>query len=230
MKYIELQYAFELEAANLDKELTVKLSSQDILYWLNQGVNKFIKTRYNGNNTNKTAFEQDEKRSRDLLSLLTTEALVSDDTKVTDQYTYTHYTYPDNLMFTVDESVVITITSTQSSKATEIFECTHDSYMYRITNTLTDFHLRNNYARPLRVVDATGCNLYAETDKYEISSYTITFLKKPLVITLENPFDEYDEFPEYAHSEIVKLAVGMYLENVKDQRYATINNEINMME
>jgi|WetSurMetagenome_2_1015567.scaffolds.fasta_scaffold00277_37 hypothetical protein len=52
MTNIDLQYAFELEAANIDNVTTDKLISSDIVYWLNQAVDKFIKTRYDGNNSN----------------------------------------------------------------------------------------------------------------------------------------------------------------------------------
>lgn len=232
MKYIELQYAFELEASNLDKVLTEKLSSYDIVYWLNQGVSKFIKTRYNGNNSNRTAFEQDEKRTRDLNNLLESVTLTENSITTNKQYHAYTYTYPSNLMFVVDENTTITIQKIDDveSLETEIFECTHDSYMYRITNKLTDFHLRNNYARPLRVMDANGCTLYTEAGKYGIGTYRITYLRKPLPITLDKPFDEYTEFPEYSHNEIVKLAVSMYLESASNPRYESSLNEINTME
>lgn len=227
MKYIELQYAFELEAANLDQPLADKINSEDILYWLNQGVIKFIKTRYNGNNPNKTSFEQDEKRTRDLINLLKKADLTNDSSNVTSKYTVSHYTYPSDLMFVIDEMVILGIGG--QSVPTEIFECTHDSYMYRITNSLTDFHLRNGYARPLRVMDDTGCNLYTDNN-YTIDSYSVAYLRNPSKITLSNPHDQYTEFPEYAQSEIVKLAVQMYLENASNPRYQSINNEVALME
>jgi hypothetical protein len=43
-----------------------------VLYWLNQGVDKFVKTRFDGDNSIQTSFEQNEKRARDLVNLLTT--------------------------------------------------------------------------------------------------------------------------------------------------------------
>jgi hypothetical protein len=36
--------------------------------------------------------------------------------------------------------------------------------------------------------------------------------------------------PEHTHSEIVKLAAQMYLENTKDPRYNSISNEVKEME
>lgn len=229
MKYIELQYAFELEAANIDKYLTDKLSSQDILYWLNNGVDKFVKTRYNGNNFSRTSFEQDEKRTRDLMSLYKSQQLTLTKTSKTNYDVYAA-SFPDDLMFVLDENVMINTACNKNEViSTDVFECTSDNYMQRIRNSLTDFHFRNGYARPLRINVNNGVQLF--TDKlYDISEYNIGYLRKPSKITMDKPFDDYTEFPDYVHNEIVKLAVQMYIENSSNQRYNTIVNEVNTME
>lgn len=233
MKYIELQYAFELEAANLDKPITEKISSEDILYWLNQAVYRFITTRYNGNNTNQTSFEQDEKRVRDLSKLLSVKFISSLSGELSDGYQTQNYVFPEDLMFLVDERVTIRIynenPSPPSGVAVEVFQCTHDSYMYRITNSLTDFHLRNRYARPLRVHTKDGVKLITSLE-YTIQDYEITYIRKPQKITLTDPHGDYVDFPEHAQKEIVKLAVQMYLENTMSQRYQSINHEVSIME
>lgn len=229
MKYIELQYAFELEAATIDS-IENKISSQDILYWLNQGLYKFIKTRYNGNNFLRTAFEQDEKRARDLITLQSVVDFDSPEKEVNVGYNSYSITYPNDLLFVLDESVIINpADEPEKQKPVEIFECTLDSYMYRITNQLTDFHYRNNYARPLRVRTKDGCVLYTD-GLYDISKYSLQYLKKPNKITMDNPYEEYTDMPEHTHSEIVKLAVQMYIENSQSKRYESINNEVSQME
>lgn len=229
MKYIELQYAFELEAANIDN-IDTKVSSYDILYWLNQGVNKFIKTRYNGNNFLKTGFEQDEKRSRDLITLYANSQYNSLSKEKKTGYDQYSVVYPKDLLFVLDESVQICPSNKpEEAVSTEIFECTLDSYMYRVTNTLTDFHYHHNYARPLRVRTKEGCNLLTD-GKYDIVEYTVGYLRKPVKITMDNPFAEYEDMPEHTHNEIVKLAVQMFIENSQNPRYQSINNEVSQME
>lgn len=69
MKYIDLQIAFELEINKLDDVLT-KPTTSDIEYWLNIGLNKFVKTRYSGINYKTEGFEQSQKRIDDLRTLL----------------------------------------------------------------------------------------------------------------------------------------------------------------
>ena len=69
MRYIDLQAAFELEINKLDEGLT-KPKSDDIEYWLNIGLDKFMKTRYSGVNAKGEGFEQSQKRIDDLRTLL----------------------------------------------------------------------------------------------------------------------------------------------------------------
>ena len=230
MTNIDLQYAFELEAANIDDVTTDKLTTTDILYWLNQGVNKFIKTRYDGNNATQLSFEQNEKRTRDLVNLLTTVSLSLSGVEYKTNYTQYDITYPTDLLFVLDENVIIYPNSNTADKiVSDVFQCTLDNYMGRITNSLTDFHMRNGSARPLRVHTSDGCLLLTD-GTYSIMEYDVTYIRKPNKISLTNPFADYTDFSDNVLSEIVKMAVGMYIENQKNSRYQTIENEINTME
>lgn len=106
-----------------------------------------------------------------------------------------------------------------------VFECTADSFMYRVNNKLTDFHYRFHRARPLRVRTKEGFKLLTDK-KYKINSYTLGYLKVPDEITNENPFRDYTDFEDYTWLEIVKIAAQMYIENQSDPRYKTIVNEV----
>ena len=77
--------------------------------------------------------------------------------------------------------------------------------MYRVNNSLTDFHYRLHRARPLRVRTDKGCMLLTDK-KYKIFSYTLGYLRAPKEITLENPFDEYTDFEDIIMYEIIKIA------------------------
>lgn len=101
--------------------------------------------------------------------------------------------------------------------------------MYRVNNSLTDFHYRYHRARPLRVRAKYGCNLL--TDKnYRIYKYQLGYIRKPQEISLDDPHDEYDEFEDTVLNEIIKIAAQMYIENKKDERYRTITQEVNTQE
>lgn len=227
MTNLELQKAFEIEANIIDKYLTDKIYSSDIEYWLNTAVNKFVKTRFDGDNPTHKSFEQTEKRSRDLVHLVKSITLVPDDETEKPKYTYYNYTYPIDLLYVLSETTNISCPTDEFE--TSVFECTVDNYINRINNKLTDFHYRNGYARPLRVRTDTGCMLFTD-GIYFIGEYNITYIKKPTVIDLNMPDTEYKDFTDSVLSEIVKLAVQMYIESVGNQRYQTITNEVNTME
>lgn len=224
MRGIDIIGGFELEINKLDDSLE-KPSTDDSLYWVNQAIVKFAKDRFNGNPIKRTSYEQNEKRTRDLINLLredkTSEFTVSSHVDY-DQY---EYHYPSDMMFVLNEDVVISNMEDQYQMDTCVFECTADSFMYRINNKLTDFHYRFHRARPLRIRTKDGFRLLTDK-KYKINSYTLGYLKVPDEITSEDPYKEYTDFEDYIWLEIIKIAAQMYLENQSDQRYKTLTQEV----
>ena len=107
-----------------------------------------------------------------------------------------------------------------------VFECTRDSFMYRVNNSLTDFHYKNHRARPLRVRNSDGCSLL--TDKnYQIEKYTLGYIRKPAEIVLGDQYDqEYPDFQDTTMYEIIKMAAQMYLENQSEERYKSLTQEV----
>jgi len=229
MKYINILEGFEREIARIDDAIE-KPSTDDSLFWLNQAVGKFTKERFNGDFVHRTSYEQNEKRRLDLIKLFRTKKYDEFEYD-NEQPSYDQYIieYPKDFLFALNEDVIISDKSGGHKMDTCMFECTQDSFMYRITNSLTDFHYRYHRARPLRIREVNGCRLL--TDKnYKIHEYTLGYLKKPSEITLENPFNEYEDFEDIIMAEIIKIAAQMYLENQKDERYKTITAEVNTQE
>lgn len=225
MTNIQILTAFETEI-NLIGDSLNKPVTDDSLYWLNQAVGKFIKLRFNGDPVHHTGYEQTEKRREDLVKLVETCDLNCyryDKSHVNyNEYTYK---YPTDYQYILSENVIISDNNGEHKIDTCMFECTQDSFMYRINNSLTDFHYRLHRARPLRIRYNEGSKLL--TDKhYKIYKYYITYLRKPKEITLDKPFEEYEDFEDIVMYEIIKMAAQMYLENKKDERYQTISAEI----
>ena len=231
MTNIQILAAFEREINQIDDTLN-KPATDDSLYWLNQAVYKFCKTRFNGNAPHFTSYEQNEKRTKDLINLFVSSNL---DLSSVDESraTYNKYTvtYPENMMFVLNEDVVIDSIDGGHELDTSVFECTADSFMYRVNNTLTDFHYRHYKARPLRIKTSNGCDLLTDK-KYKITKYTLGYLRNPNKISLDNPKEEYSDFPDVIMPEIIKIAAQMYIESQipMQQRYQTISNEVNTQE
>lgn len=221
---VDILAAFELEINKINDTINKPLTD-DSLYWLNQGVVKFVKDRFNGNAPKRTSYEQNEKRTRDLINLLketTTDSFTYRLHKSYDEY---EYVYPDDMMFVLNEDVVISDKDGGHEMDTCVFECTADSFMYRVNNKLTDFHYRFNRARPLRVRTKDGFRLLTDTN-YKIQKYTLGYLKFPEEITSENPLKHYEDFTDQTWLEIIKIAAQMYIENQSDPRYKTITQEV----
>lgn len=231
MRGIDLIAAFELEINKLDDSLN-KPVTDDSIYWINQAIIKFTKDRFNGNAPKRTSYEQNEKRTRDLIKLFKSDKInpFSIDTLGHVDYDSYDYLYPVDMMYVLNEDVIIDSTKGGHKMDTCVFECTADNFMYRINNSLTDFHYRYHRARPLRVRTKDGFKLL--TDKqYKIDSYTIGYLKVPEEIKendlLENPNREYNDFEDYTWPEIIKIAAQMYVENQSEERrYKTLTNEV----
>lgn len=225
MKTVDLIASFELEINKLDDQLN-KPVTDDSLYWINQGAVKFTKERFNGSAPKYTSYEQTEKRTADLINLLREKkdfVVTIDDTHPS--YTSYEYTYPTDMMFVLNEDVIISDMDDEHKMDTCVFECTADSFMYRVNNSLTDFHYRYHRARPLRVKTKDGFRLL--TDKnYKIDSYSLGYLKVPEEITNDDPYKDNKDFEDYIWLEIIKIAAQMYIENHSDQRYKTITNEV----
>ena len=231
MKNVNILISFEREINKLDDTIEKPLTD-DSLYWLNQAVSKFIKTRFNGSAPHYTSYEQNEKRTIDLSKLISSKTYT--DFTVNTNTNYESYTvdYPQDFMFTLNEDVNIASKDINDpyNLDTCVFECTSDSFMYRINNSLTDFHYRHHRARPLRIRTNNGVSLLTDGN-YKISKYTLGYLRKPTEITLDNPLNEYTDFPDIIIPEIVKIAAEMYIENKNiQQRYQTLVNEVNTQE
>lgn len=221
---IDLIAGFELEINKLDDSLN-KPVTDDSLYWLNQAIIKFTKDRFNGNAPKRTSYEQNEKRTRDLVNLLREVSMDTPTAVEHNNYNSYEYTYPPDMMYALNEDVTISNNSGNYVMDTCVFECTADSFMYRINNSLTDFHYRYHRARPLRVRTKKGFRLL--TDKnYRINSYTLGYLKVPEEITSEDPRKDYTDFEYHTWLEIIKIAAQMYVENQSDPRYKTLTAEV----
>ena len=231
MKNVNILISFEREINKLDDTIEKPLTD-DSLYWLNQAVSKFIKTRFNGSAPHYTSYEQNEKRTVDLSKLISSKTYTNFTVNTNTNYESYTVDYPQDFMFTLNEDVNIASKDINNpyNFDTCVFECTSDSFMYRVNNSLTDFHYRHHRARPLRIRTNNGVSLLTDGN-YKISKYTLGYLRKPTEITLDNPLNEYTDFPDIIIPEIVKIAAEMYIENKNiQQRYQTLVNEVNTQE
>lgn len=238
MKFIELQESFERELNQFYDGLN-KPRSADTEWWLNRGLEKFYKTRYSGINYKQKGFEQDQKRIDDLRTLVTYVNLNTN--KISDSEFSVGI--PDNYVLLLGDTATLLPTEglelkcwqkdddgNYIPKKADTLEVTVETIDREKANSLSEYRLHYCLARPLKLIQ--NRHVYLFTDgKYQVSQYDMIYLRKPEYINIhKNPFDEYTDMPEHTHSEIVKLAAQMYIENQGNQRYASHSNEVNTME
>lgn len=211
----------------------------DTEWWLNRGLEKFWKTRYSGMNVKSTGFEQDQKRIDDLRTLVKTVSIIP--TKVTNkQYSID---IPNDYVILLGDTVGIQPSDDSHNvcwevdedgefvtKYSDTIESSIETIDRQLSNSLSEHILKYCSARPLKLIQGNSVYLYTD-GQYKISDYQLTYLRNPEKINIHlNPFDEYVDMPEHTHSEIVKIAAQMYIENQSNQRVNTHNAEVQEME
>jgi len=200
--------------------------SDIIFYWINRAIEKFVKTRYSGMNAKRESFEQTQKRINDLRTLVT-ESTISTSTSTIKPNSY-QATLPNDYMFTASEEVDIIYTNLSNVSVTArmgVKQITSDTYRQEINDPMGDHILQYGWTAPLRMYQDNIVLLISD-GQYTIPTYYLRYIKNPETVSLTNDCDLASE----SHYEIVKMAVGLYLENTMNTRYSTYSNELQTME
>lgn len=211
----------------------------DTEWWLNRGLEKFWKTRYSGMNYKNTGFEQDQKRIDDLRTLIKNTDL---NVNQNSDSVYS-VVLPNDYIILLGDTVGITPIDNITNKCwpkdeygdyvvkyNDTLESSIETIDRQLNNSLSEHVLKYCQARPLKLIQGNEIKLYTD-GCYKVSNYKITYLRRPNKIDIHsNPYKEYNDMPEHTHSEIVKIAAQMYIENKNNQRLNTHNAEVQEME
>lgn len=238
----ELQIEVErrLQLINPELSLAGKLPSDTIISFINEAIDKFWKTRYSGLNFKQRGFEQDQKRTDDLRTLVTKHTYKDTDISKINQVEYT-VTLPDDYVILLGDTAGISPTDgvinncwekdalgNYKIKYSDTIEGTIETVDRIKENSLSEYHLKYTKAKPIRLIQDNTITLYTD-GQYKVSEYTIEYLKKPSKVDLKtNPTDEYTDLPSHTHMEVVKLAVQLILATLPN--YNVYSNEVNSME
>lgn len=239
----EFHTAFDIQ---LDKSAPIShpsFLSVEKDYWINTAIRNLIKTKYSGNNPLRKGFQQNQKRSDDLRTVVKVatyfeDQMVHDIDNINGINNYT-IEYPNDYWFTVGESTYIYSNNatwpkegnTPIVKVVDVVECTVDNITNKINNKLSEYRLRHNYARPLRL-QYDNCIILYTDNEYSILQYELAYVAKPEVFsrTSDNADEEYTGMPEHTHDEIVAYAVRLALASIIDDRYPIYKAENEIIE
>lgn len=231
MNISEMHIAFKLE---LDKSNALELPSflpEEIDYWLNAAIRRFVKTRYSGSMSG-LGFEENTKRMEDLRTLIHHDVVTSFIQGPYGENSYAGIIEYDaqNHWFLLGDSVIIryhSITGDIETKIQGVTQCTIDTLYPHLTDPFSEHILHYEEAKPLRLLESDRVILVTDGN-YTIDSYAYSYMSAPEIVSLVNNVD--CNLPEHTHDEIVKNAVNMALENIEQPRYSSHQYELNRVE
>lgn len=236
------QIEFERRLQLMDPNLVIKdkLSSDTIISFINEAIDKFYKTRYSGINFKAQGFEQTQKRIDDLRTLIKNKKYTEGSINKSDRNSYS-VELPEDYVLLLGDTAGIQPSNLNECwetnergeyiiKYTDTLESTIETLDRQLGNSLSEHKLKYCQARPLKLIQDNNVILYTDGN-YKISEYQITYLAKPSKIDSSNITNlEYTDLPEYTHMEIVKMAIQIYLATKPMQHYNAYSNEIASME
>ena len=236
------QIEFERRLQLMDPNLVIKdkLSSDTIISFINEAIDKFYKTRYSGINFKAQGFEQTQKRIDDLRTLIKNKKYTEGSINKSDRNSYS-VELPEDYVLLLGDTAGIQPSNLNECwetnergeyiiKYTDTLESTIETLDRQLGNSLSEHKLKYCQARPLKLIQDNNVILYTDGN-YKISEYQITYLTKPSKINSSNITNtEYTDLPEHTHMEIVKMAIQIYLATKPMQHYNAYSNEIASME
>lgn len=238
----EFQIEFERRLQLMDPNLVIKekLTSDTIISFINEAIDKFYKTRYSGINFKAQGFEQTQKRIDDLRTLIKNKKYTEGSINKSDRNSYS-VELPEDYALLLGDTAGIQPSNLNECwetnergeyiiKYTDTLESTIETLDRQLSNSLSEHKLKYCQARPLKLIQDNNVILYTD-GKYKVSEYEITYLAKPSEINSSNITNtEYTDLPEHTHMEIVKMAIQIYLATKPMQHYNAYSNEIASME
>lgn len=198
----ELHIAFK---QGVDKSTSLEdiiFIEEEIDFWLNQSIRKFVKTRYSGTNYRGEAFEQSQKRIDDLRTLVRevriTPSVLSGNGDKPNSY---EASLPPSYWFALGEEVTIGFTHAcdgASTKRRGVTECTADTYREMIDDPLSEHILHYYDAQPLRLFQEGKVVLISDGN-YTVDYYYLRYLKAPQEIDIQTDIanDSIEEGVKY---------------------------------
>lgn len=167
---------------------------EEIDFWINEAIDRFVKTRYSGVNPKQESFEQSQKRVDDLRSLVKEIVITPTLSTATEingvyilsfkpnSYHVDQDDFPADYFMFLNDEVLISfyheVTGSSTNLRTYPVTCTSDTYSAKVSDPYSEHILHLSTARPLRLFSSKGIELVTD-GQYTISNYFLKYLRKP---------------------------------------------------
>lgn len=231
---------FDIYLDKISSEVYPEVSSSEKDVFINNAIDSLVKTRYGKNNIYKVGFEEIQKRTDELDSLVKTKfptlTLVPYEENTYKADVYSLYDDSDKTILSTDKYWFYLKSSAyvnDDNCGSRFVECKlvqQDD----LSRVIKDPFNKPSKDRVIIYFEDDGIFIKSY-DEGTIDNFKLTFLKQPVKVSVDvtdptgNSDIEFD-LPESLHVDIVKLAVKEALEVLESPRQQTYNNNINNLE
>ena len=187
--------------------------TDEILLFLNNAQNDFIKDRMFGQNFQPPAFEDNQRRVADLRTLV----VAPTDLVYTsvDLLGSRQYTLPANFMFHIKAHAICTRSNYPIVASSEYFECNFikSEQVEKVLNSTAN---RTHFLKPFITISGTTVKLIV--DRFTTNTgLSLQYLKTPTALISGGSCD----LPVHTHQEIIDMSVRQALQVLQDPRWQT---------
>lgn len=223
----ELHLSFKFGLDKIDSLNYPNFTTNEIDLLLNQAQDRFVKQRYGRNNIKRESFEETQKRTEDLKTIVKA-IQISPSTYSADniETTARFYTLPTDHSYVIQETVDVIYQDCHNQNVavkTLVRPLQHNDY----DKLKTDPFNKPNKQKILRLMFDGKVELIAPAG-VTLGTYHLRYLKIPQRVDFNQNITL--ELPEDTHQEVVDGAVKIALENIQASRNATFNEIINTQE
>lgn len=224
MNITQAHIEFRQSLDRADSSAYPDLLSEQVDYFLNEAYNRYIKTRYTGNNPLGVGAEQIQKRTDDLRNLVITDyAATSVNSNETNTYNVSLTSLFTNeartsastnsymLYFRGRAKVTSSVCGSQYV-AIKIYS--HNV----IDDVLSDPHKKPVIYEPVGYFEGNNLNIVTD-GTFTVDNFKLTYIKNPIPVSLTDNITF--ETASHTHKEIIELASYIALENLESQRQIT---------
>lgn len=218
MTSTEMHTAFKF---GMDKLATLNYPNflpEEIDLLLNQAQDRYVKQRYGLTNVKRQSFEETQKRTEDLKSIVRAVSLAplayaTDNIDTNARF----FILPTDHWFIVQERVQITYTDCNDESVTELVEVRPIQHV-EFDKIIKDAFKAPDKTKVLRLMEQGRVEIIADSTS-TLTSYRLRYIKKPIRITLSPVVN--CELSDHTHQEIVDEAVKIALEGIEARRNQT---------
>ena len=202
MRHRDFQISVERQLNNIipGYNLSFKFPSDTLFHYINKAKDEYVKQNFR-------VFQQNEEITDNIRTLVKTKGYTTYDFKHLGNKWEAEY--PADYQYALGEQTYISIKDNKCNnlitRESDVIEATIETVSAILSNSLSDYRLHHNQAKPVRVYTDNKIILYTD-GKYDINSYELTYLRNAGDIgKFEDLTKEYTDLPVHTHQAIVDL-------------------------